>query len=497
MAYSAKWLVLMSVVASTGGCSKTQSEPVADKAGAASPGSAISPAPSSTSPAPSATHAEPGVAVAVAGSFDTTKLQPVPASFESGTKVNVENAVGVGCESKVVGDWLELLCYNKNGTGGRPVRAVMPALGTPGEVTIDVPRPDGGAPMAMREFLPEESGMMHVVVPWKAGYSATGMIEWTDTHFVLRVNGQEAKLGWDVTVAMRKTCATFERDQKAFVDRAVKKDVPAAPTAKDVEKLPHFGRCQPAGFGSWAVGVSDLTVVGEGAKRNLKAALEIAFIDFEGKTTRTPAGPIEFAPQKLSIPRLVAFDYDGDGKDEVIVTYELEGTAAPEQKLPPMIWSFDGTKVAAYEKAPELAAGGLSIEQLDKDMRPDLGTYGPFVAWMSSSCGAPKCPDRLTGPLLFAHSDKGGGFSSNDDATRAAGQRMCSSKPATIVAPGAPVNLQRTAHNVACARLWRIETGTIVNELTASREKLCGSASDCEVLTTLTAWASKEPPFTL
>ena len=37
----------------------------------------------------------------------------------------------------------------------------------------------------------------------------------------------------------------------------------------------------------------------------------------------------------------------------------------------------------------------------------------------------------------------------------------------------------------------------IVKELTASRDKLCGGASDCEALTALTTWASKEPPFTL
>ena len=61
-----------------------------------------------------------------------------------------------------------------------------------------------------------------------------------------------------------------------------------------------------------------------------------------------------------------------------------------------------------------------------------------------------------------------------------------------------PVNTTGTSEPKFSKRQPCVVTSTPdVKELTASRDKLCGGASDCEALTALTTWASKEPPFTL
>jgi hypothetical protein len=442
-------------------------------------------------------------------------LTPIPESFEGGTKVDVENALAVSCETKALGEWLRFTCFTKTGTGGKPKRAVMPALGLPDEKLVAVEASDGGAPPPMREMLPEKSGMLLVDVPWKAGYKAQGFIEWEDTKYLLHVDGQSAKLAWDVTVQLRRTCAEVERSQKKVADDAVKA---GTLTEAEAKKLPRFGRCQPAGFGSWAVGVTSLAKAeskpaaqppGQPAEKQqftttevktiapkamLQAALEMIWVDFEGKTKRAPMGTVEFVADKLQLPRIVAYDYDGDGRDEAVVLYELNGfsgSGAPKVLAP--IWSFDGTAVAAYTRSPGLLPGSLFTEQLDSDMRPDLGHFGPFVAWPTGKCGEAACPDRITGPKLFAHSHADGTFSLDDDAARAAGKRMCSSRPSPVVA--GKTGIGRTALNVGCARLWGVSTEALTTELRAAAPALCGAEAECDVLKTLIAWSAIKPPF--
>jgi hypothetical protein len=354
--------------------------------------------------------------------------------------------------------------------------------------------------------------MLLVDVPWKAGYKAQGFIEWADTKYLLRVDGQSAKLAWDVTVQLRRTCAELERTNKKVIDDAVKA---GTLTEAEAKKVPRFGRCQPAGYGSWAVGVTSLATVGSkpadpaapkskyttaapkalaAPKPMLQAALEMLWVDLEGKTTRAPMGPMDFVADKLQLPRIVAYDYDDDGRDEAVVLHELNGfTGGGAPKAVAPIWTFDGKTIAAYTKAPAVVAGSLFTEQLDSDMRPDLGHHGPFVAWPTGKCGEAACTDRITGPKLFAHSKADGTFSFDDDAAKAAGKRMCPSKPSPVVAGKA--NVSRTANNVGCARLWGVSTEALTAELRAAAPALCGGEADCDLLKTLVAWSAIKPPF--
>ena len=108
--------------------------------------------------------------------------------------------------------------------------------------------------------------------------------------------------------------------------------------------------------------------------------------------------------------------------------YEVKGTAGPSPVLPAPVWSFTDAQVLPYAKAPSVD-GGVGFEHLDFDMRPDLGTYAGFVAWLGPDCGLKTCPGRLTGPKLFWHSLTDGSFTSSDEAVRSALKRACPSKP--------------------------------------------------------------------
>jgi hypothetical protein len=108
------WLILGVVV----GCSKAQpptgTSTVTGSRAALSASSAPTSAPTNEAPAPAA----PPPTAAVASS--------APTSFKGGVKESIGDAVGLGCEPTSLDGWLQLLCRKKNGTGGHPVRAVIP-----------------------------------------------------------------------------------------------------------------------------------------------------------------------------------------------------------------------------------------------------------------------------------------------------------------------------------------------------------------------------------
>jgi hypothetical protein len=131
------------------------------------------------------------------------------------------------------------------------------------------------------------------------------------------------------------------------------------------------------------------------------------------------------------------------------------GGATPSYPSP--IWSFSDAGVVAYAKAP-VVNGGIGIEQLDFDMRPDFGVYGPFVGFLAADCGQKTCPGRVTGPKLYLHSAPDGSFTDADDTARNALKRAaCQSKPASVVVEAAGgVNVIQTAKNLVCARAFQL-----------------------------------------
>jgi len=114
-------------------------------------------------------------------------------------------------------------------------------------------------------------------------------------------------------------------------------------------------------------------------------------VSLDGTSKSTSFGSLDVAPGGLELGALQVYDYDDDGRDELIVPYEIKATGGATPSYPSPVWSFSDAGVSAYAKAP-VVSGGIGIEQLDFDMRPDFGSYGPFVAFLAMAAGKKPAP---------------------------------------------------------------------------------------------------------
>lgn len=467
------------------------------------------PAPSASAQASTLTSASEAASAAPPAS-ETAAPRPAaptpsgaPAYFTSGTKESIAGAVGLGCEAMSQDGWLRFLCRKKNGTGGHPVRAV---IRNPAEPTTAPPSgqepsgdPDAGDASAGEELTADEQGELKIVVPYSGDEKRDVTIEWTDTTYTLHVTGAKATLEWAASgIPHRRACQQLLDETKAVVAAAQKAEGEARLTTTEASKLPKFSVCQPAGLGSWAVALKAVSGKGEGATRQHHLELEAVRVDIEGNRKSAVLGSFDVSPGGLEIAGLQVYDFDDDGRDELIFPYEVKAALVAPANLPPPIWSFSDTKVAPYAKAPNVS-GGIGVEQLDFDMRPDFGSYGGFVAYFGGDCGLKTCPARLTGPKLFMHATADGGFTESDEPARSALKRAsCQSKPSSIVVEaGGNVNAVQTAKNLVCAKAYSVTPEAILEELTSKHAALCGEAPSCSLQTALEGWAKMSVPLEL
>jgi len=471
---------------------------------------------------PEAASSETAIVPAGDVAADTAASSLPPESFSSGESVTIESAVGLGCEARAKDHWLELLCRKRNGTGGRPVRAIrdleayqaaqQPASSAGSSATTEAP--ERAAPPvadALEEAgtnaageLPnvveaDDQGELRVAVPWRDGHSAKIRVQWTDTAYDLEVSGTRAKLMLPVHLALRKACAKLKQDSAAVVSAAQKRQGAAALTAVDTAKLPSFGGCQMAGLGAWALSLTELRAAGAGADRALTSDLRVVHLDPEGHRTEASFGSLTFAPRGLRCPAPMVYDYDDDGQHELIVRYELVRLpAGTEPASLPMVFTLKDGQVRPYERLDPMAPGGTSVEQLDFDMRPDVADWGPYLAFLQEGCGASQCPARIEGPRFFAYSLKDGGFSRTHKSALDALRRACPKSPSSVVAlQGKSVNVRQTAKNLGCAKAWGADAATLTSQLEQHRAALCGELADCPLLSVLRGWATRTPPAKL
>ncbi|WP_437600715.1 hypothetical protein WMF28_03990 [Sorangium sp. So ce590] len=475
----------------SGSAGASASTPAA--ASAAASQSAAESAP--TAEVPSAPTAEvPSAPTAEVPSAPSPGSASRPSSFKGGAKENIESAVGLGCEAVSLDGWLQFLCRKKNGTGGHPKRAL---IRTPGGAEKEgrEPAPEAvaaaeGAELPGEELFPNEYGDLTVVVPFSGDERRDVTLEWSDTRYTLEVSGSKARLVWAGSgVPHRRGCAAVLEESKAALQNAQKLEPAERLTATEATKLPRFGVCHPAGLGSWALALKAASAQGEGATRSLRLELEVVRVDIEGQRKTASFGALSAAPGGLEISALQVYDYDDDGNNELIVPYELKANAgASPAELPAPIWSFDAAGIKPYARAPRVS-GGVGVEHLDFDMRPDLGSYGGFVAWLGADCGLKTCPARVTGPKLYFHALPDGGFSETDDAARGALKRACPNKPAVVVVEVAgSLNAAQTAKNLVCARAHGVSEEELGAQLAAKHALLCNEAAACPLETTLSSW---------
>jgi hypothetical protein len=438
-------------------------------------------------------------------------------SFKGGTKENVPGAVGLGCEATSLDGYLQLLCRKKNGTGGHPVRATIRDLAAPageapsapeqkrepteGEAASNEQNGEAteGDAAAGHETGPNEQGELLIVVPFSGDTKQDVEIEWTDTRYTLHVAGNKASLEWAASgIPHRRACQQVLDESKAVVKAAQNAEGEARLTTTEGQKYSRFGACQPGGLGSFALALKSLSGKGDGAARQHHLELEVVRVDIDGKRRSAAFGSLDVAPGGFELGPLQVYDYDDDGRDELIVPYELKAAGAAPATWPAPIWSFSDAGITPYAKAPPVG-GGIGLEQLDFDMRPDFGTYAGYVAYLGADCGSKTCPPRLTGPKLFWHAEPDGSFTDRDDVAKSALKRAsCQSKPtAVVVEAGGSVNAVQTARNVVCSRAFGVTAEAVIAELTAKHAALCGESASCPLEATLEAWAKLELPVEL
>lgn len=487
------------LLVSLSGVACSKSEPtIAPAAPAAAPSApAASGAVASARPAESAEPAAPAAPVA-------RTPEGAPASFKGGIKENIAGAVGLGCEATSLDGWLQLLCRKKNGTGGRPLRATVKVPGEDGAAAAQGREPGSAEPEgegdehAGEELLPNDHGELTIVVPFSGDEQRDVAIEWSDTRYTLHVTGKKATLEWAASgIPHRRACQQLLDESRAVAAAAQRAEGEARLTVTEAARLPRFGVCQAGGLGSWALALKAAAGKGEGAARLHHLELEVVRVDIEGTRRSASFGSFDVAPGGLDLAPLQVYDYDDDGRSELIVPYEVKATGGRTPVLPPPVWSFSDAGVAPYAKAPSVG-GGIGVEHLDFDMRPDFGTYAGFVAWLGPDCGLKTCPPRMTGPKLYLHGSADGGFTDADEAARGGLKRGCGGKPGTVVVEAAgALNLTQTAKNLVCARAHGVELEAIRSELTSKRAALCGEAAECPVQKALSEWLELPLPVDL
>lgn len=449
-------------------CSKK--EPPTSTSGsvvAIAPSAAASVVPSSAPVASVAAPLSPPASSSVGDTANMAPSETVPESFSDGTKVPHAVATGLGCEATEKQGWLQLLCRKKNGAGGHPKRALL------GEQ-------EGG-----QEFVPDEQGELRVHLPYRSGGSASGYVEWTDTKYNLSVQGTELKLEWAVGLEVRRTCANLEKESKTLITKAQQLESPEHLTALEAAKFPVFGRCQPAGVGSWALGLRGISASGAGVSRALAFELDVVRVDGEGKVSRADFGTLTAQPSGVDFKPLQIYDYDDDGLVELIVPYDLK--AVPAGVTPPRIspvWTTKTGKIEPYAQA-EAQLGGTQTTQLEFDMRTDIGGYYPFIGYLSPDCGGISCPSRLVGPVRYARAMADGSFSLKDPQALAAINRACP-KGLSVTNEKEPARL---ALAVACARLRGDEPTKVEAELASKGATLCKGEASCGLLDALVGFA--------
>lgn len=208
-------------------------------------------------------------------------------------------------------------------------------------------------------------------------------------------------------------------------------------------------------------------------------------LEWSGTTRIVPAAP-------------VLFDFDGDGNPEAVVvvrTDMIQESGISFHILRGRIWAVREGAVALYGPAREFIAE--EIHDVDGDGRPDIFTHEPYADATTIQCGSEDVYP-VYGPKLLAHSLVEGSFSRTDATAVSFAKRECANlpRPAIVDERDRPeiVDFARSARNIACARLWGAEEGTLVSEITTRCHPL-NQCSTCDDKAMLERWATINPPL--
>ena len=296
----------------------------------------------------------------------------------------------------------------------------------------------------------------------------------------------------DTSAAVVAACTRLAASQAPFLAR-LKGD----PYFQDAP----VGRCLPSPRGAWALELSEVRTLPESPDgprgTGWEAPFELVHVTPDGQLVRRGGSKTQFLHQGANGSRwrvVAAFDYDGDGVSELILTHSWQQTEEDRQDTFEML-TVTGGKVVPY--APAAGLGLTGVLDVDGDGRPDLLVDGPFRA--SLPCHLDE--EIVHGPQQIAHALPGGQFSLTDAVAGEVVRAECGPLETVMLTlstdPGSAGYIERDSfRRIACARVYGVSAATISTAVEASYPSHAGGAG-CVPLPELLRMADQKPPFVL
>lgn len=410
-----------------------------------------------------------------------------PTSFEGAKDVQLANDAATGCSAVHKDGWLRVACSPENPSGGKLLQISV--------------FEDGGTNAGVRDVAVSQTEGASLVLPWQRNKRGLARLTWSDAVFEVETLPSGGGFRRVLPPAQAEACAKLKTAYDERM-RALRKAETGPVRAVDVRKFPKLGECEAVGDHAWALEIKDVRAVGESVEREVALTLNVVHVAVDGAVSKAPWGPLTFAPTGLALPEFTLYDYDDDKSPELITRHDIlkRGTRASQKPLSklPSVFTYKNKRVVPYMPAGTLTTGGVAAENLESDPRPDIGDFGPFIAWLGVDCGVGKCPERIVGPRFYQRSLIDGAFDGAAPEVAAALQTACTRSRGALVGDVTDVGGKtRAALNVACARVRGESADAITATLNQDKTRICGDSPDCQLLNVLRAWAKAEPPLKL
>lgn len=305
-------------------------------------------------------------------------------------------------------------------------------------------------------------------------------------------------------------CKVLAAERKAELDRvkavSESKDPLGRADAVSDEIRGAFVHCtKTKAGGAWGLALRDVK-----SERNGITGVALAeHVDASGnKTELRLKGPNRLAERsfaatdidRVTIASELVFDYDGDGQDEYVVVGSNQ-TKEGVKDLLTWVLTVKGGAVELYAPAKNVVAS--RVEDVDRDERPDLVSYGPYRTRVAARCSNE--PTIAVGPSLLVHSQKDGSFSWTAAAAIAFAKRSCPKGGFEIARDEEKkVDDEQTFENVACARMWGVSEAQVSGVVSSQCRPVSGEAAckeaalkSCGQTQSLLTFAHFAPPLRL
>ncbi len=306
-------------------------------------------------------------------------------------------------------------------------------------------------------------------------------------------------------------CGQIDSENRDALGMLARKGGSAA-IAEFGKELHHAFRCVETHRGAWGLTIGKLTATADAiggrwsivhvdaAGVRVSVSPDATFVvGGGGQESVTENQNLEWSGTMRIIPATpVLFDFDGDGSPEAVVVVRMDviqESGNSVRVLHGRVWTAHDGKVTLYEPARELIVE--EVRDVDGDGRPDIMTHEPYADTTTIQCGSEDAYP-VYGPILLAHSLVDGTFARADAQAVLFAKRTCAilPSPALVDERDRPqiVDFARSARNIACARLWGSDKGTLVSEI-AARCHPINECSTCDDKAMLERWANMDPPL--